>query len=392
MYKINATPNDSYWSSLWGLHQSNDADIDAPEAWDISKGNDVVIAVIDTGVDYNHPDLVQNMWTNSGEIPGNNIDDDNNGFIDDVYGWDFANGDGNPIDGHNHGTHVAGTIAAKGNNNLGVVGVNWNARIMALKGLSDGGSGYISNLANCLIYAVDNGAKISNNSWGGGGYSQAMNNALNYAKNNGHLFIAAAGNDYGNNNDSSPHYPSSYSHDNIIAVAATNQSDNLASFSNYGANSVDIAALGVSILSTVRNGGYSSYNGTSMATPHVAGVAGLLLSHKSSLSYTQIRDALLNNVDTKSSLQGKVVSNGRLNAHKALSSIAGSDPEYPDVINIDSSTQKKAEYKAGKKIIAGGGFTVLSSETIKFSAGEGIDINPDFNIEPGASFDEDSFI
>ena len=278
IYHSNTTPNDPFYADyLWGQNNTAqtingtqgtvDADMDAPEAWSKTTGSeDVVIAVIDTGVDYLHEDLAANMWTNPGEIPGNGIDDDGNGYVDDVYGINAVgagNGTGDPMDklieDGGHGTHVAGTIAAVGNNGRGVVGVSWKSKIMALKFLSIGG-GASSDAVECLNYVLaqkNAGVNIvaSNNSWGGGSYSSAIRDAIQANNDAGVLFIAAAGNggsdQIGDDNDATPHYPSSYDLPGIIAVAATDQDDNLASFSNYGATSVDIAAPGTNILSSV---------------------------------------------------------------------------------------------------------------------------------------------
>ncbi|MFM6324178.1 MAG: S8 family serine peptidase, partial [Microcystis panniformis] len=209
-------PNDPSFNQLWGLHNTGqnggtpDADIDAPEAWDIQTGNpNLVIGVIDTGVDYNHPDLASNIWTNPGEIAGDGIDNDGNGYIDDIHGWDFAYNDNDPSDVHGHGTHISGTIAGKGNNGVGVTGVAWNAKIMPLKFLNDQGSGSTSNAILAINYATAKGVKLTNNSWGGGVYSQALYDAINAAGQAGALFIAAAGND-AKNTDTSPSYPASY--------------------------------------------------------------------------------------------------------------------------------------------------------------------------------------
>jgi subtilisin family serine protease len=319
-----ATPNDPSFSSLWGLNNEGqtgglyDADIDALEAWDVTTGStDVIVAVIDTGIDYTHLDLAGNMWTNSGEIAGNGIDDDGNGYVDDIYGYDFHNNDGDPYDDHGHGTHVAGTIAAIGDNTVGVIGVAPNVKVMALKFLSGGGYGYISNAVRALDYAVSMGAQISNNSWGGGGFSSAMNISLQNARNAGHVFVAAAGNS-SSNNDLSPHYPSNYDLDNVISVAATDHNDSLAWFSSYGANTVDLAAPGVSIFSTTPGNTYSTYSGTSMATPHVTGVVALVMSQHPDWSYDQIINQVLATTDSLGSLDGVVTTGGRLNAASAL--------------------------------------------------------------------------
>ena len=497
--------NDPAYTSnlLWGLNNTGlpvngftgttDADIDAPEAWDITQGSSsVVIAVIDSGV-ANHTDLATtNIWTNTGETCGDGIDNDSNGYIDDCNGWNFLDNNNDPTDYNSHGTHVAGTIAAIGNNNNGITGVMWNAQIMPLRFLGVSGAGDTASAISAINYAANNGARIINASWGGGPYSQALYDAINYARSRNVLFVAAAGND-GTNNDSTPSYPASYNLDNIISVAATTQSDTLASFSNYGATSVDVGAPGVNIYSSIpvysyttvqtlyplnnfdsgtvgslplgwsrggtnstwaltnsfaassppsltdspggnyanntaswvnyttpitatspriyrytvnfnarynleinydyfllvgsnnnadwnildywtgtqatftpissseltymaevfpsfyfgfgllsdssvnydgvyiddvqliresiaiNNYGYGYMSGTSMASPHVAGVAGLVLSVNPSLSYSQVRDIILNNVDAKASLSGQVSTGGRLNAFKAVS-------------------------------------------------------------------------
>ncbi|MGC4016647.1 MAG: S8 family serine peptidase [Luteolibacter sp.] len=317
------SPNDPMLSSEWALRapSSGSGGIDASHAWAVSTGGTgAVIAVIDTGVDSTHPELQGNLWTNTGEIPNNGIDDDHNGYIDDVKGWDFANNDALPADGHGHGTHVAGTIAARGNNAAGVSGVCWNARIMPVKFLADSGSGYTSDAVKAVAYATRMGAKISNNSWGGGGYSQALYDAINQAGQAGDLFVAAAGND-ATDNDVTPQYPAGYQLPNVVSVASTDERDNLSYFSNWGAATVDIAAPGSNILSLQPGGGYASKSGTSMATPHVAGVAGLLISKNSSLTPSQLKQLLMFGSDSLGSLGGKVASQGRLNAYKALKSV-----------------------------------------------------------------------
>ncbi|MBD1218938.1 MAG: S8 family serine peptidase, partial [Aphanizomenon flos-aquae Clear-A1] len=317
-------PNDLSFGQLWGLHNTGqgggtpDADIDAPEAWDIQTGNpNLVIGVIDTGVDYNHPDLVGNIWTNSGEIANDGIDNDNNGYIDDIRGWDFAYNDNNPMDVQGHGTHVSGTIAGKGNNGVGVTGVAWNAKIMPLKFLDDTGSGYTSDAISAINYATAKGVKITNNSWGGGGYSQALYDAINAAGQQGALFIAAAGND-SNNTDITPAYPASYNLANIISVASTTRTDSLSYFSNYGLTSVDLGAPGSDIYSTLPNNSYGTYSGTSMASPHVAGAAALVWSQNPTWTAQQVKNTLMNTGDPIAALAGKTVSGKRLNVFNAL--------------------------------------------------------------------------
>jgi subtilisin family serine protease len=319
----NATPNDPSFDNLWGLNNTGqtggtiDADIDAPEAWDTQTGNNVVVGVIDTGVDYNHPDLAENIWTNPGEIAGDGIDNDANGYVDDIHGWDFVNNDSDPFDDNGHGTHVSGTIAATGNNSTGVTGVSWSADIMGLKFLDAYGYGSTFDAVKAVEYATQMGADLTNNSWGGGGYSEALYDAIAAAGTAGKLFVAAAGNS-GLNSDIFPAYPASYDLDNIISVAATDHNDALAYFSNYGVASVDLGAPGVNIYSTLPYNSYGTYSGTSMASPHVAGVASLIWSESPDLTATQVKNQILGAVDPITALDGKSVTGGRLNASKAL--------------------------------------------------------------------------
>ena len=322
---VDPPPNDPLYldNSLWGM-----ANIRAPAAWESTTGTgSFVVADIDTGLDYEHPDIADNVWTNPGEIADNGIDEDGNGYVDDVRGWDFAYGDNNPSDVHGHGTHTAGTIGAKGNNGTGVVGVNWNVKIMPLKFLDDSGSGSMSGAISALDYAVSTGVKVSNNSWGWGCggyycYSSSMFSAIKNAGLAGHLFIAAAGND-GTDNDSSRFYfyPASYNLDNIISVAAIDSAEQKASWSNYGATSVDLGAPGVNIYSTKPGGSYQDMSGTSMATPHVAGVAALLWGLKSDWTYRQVRSRILSTARPIPALSGKTVTGGTLDAGKALAGL-----------------------------------------------------------------------
>lgn len=340
-----ATPNDPNFPKMYGLYNRGqnggafDADVDGTEAWNATTGNtDTVVAVIDTGMDINHPDLNDNIWTNPDEIAGNDKDDDRNGYVDDVHGWDFRYEDNSVFDGggqDTHGTLVAGMIAAEGNNGIGVTGINWQAKIAPLKFIGADNLAYTSDAIEALAYAVDEGIEISNNSWGGGGYSQTLFDAIKRADAAGHLFVAAAGNGgadlVGDNNDVAPFYPASYEIPNIISVAASNNVDRLTSFSNYGATSVDLAAPGTDIPCTVPGNGYSYCWGTSIATPHVAGAAALVKSQSPQLSDEGIKARLLESVDKKVSLQGKLVTGGRMNAAKALGAntapvVAGSRP------------------------------------------------------------------
>ncbi len=320
LVKVDAVPDDPDFDHLWGMRNTGQtggtpgADVSAASAWAVTTGSfNVLVGVIDTGVDYNHPDLAANIYVNPGEIPGNNIDDDGNGFIDDVRGWDFINHDNDPYDDNGHGTHVSGTIGAVGNNGVGVAGVNWQVKILPIKFLSAGGGGYTSDAVAAVDYATRMGVRLTNNSWGGGGYSQALEEAIRAAGDAGILFVAAAGND-SENNDTYPHYPSSYDLSNIVAVAATDHNDALAGFSNIGAASVDLAAPGVNIYSTVPGGSYGSHSGTSMAAPHVAGALALMLSRFPGMTAALAKARLLAYVDTLPSLTGRVLTGGRLNA------------------------------------------------------------------------------
>ncbi|MBI3924188.1 MAG: S8 family serine peptidase [Armatimonadetes bacterium] len=308
---------------LWGLRNTGQnggtagADIHAAEAWAQITGQrdgGPLIAVIDTGADYNHPDLRNNIWTNPGEVAGNQADDDGNGVVDDVHGYNALTNSGDPMDGHSHGSHTSGTIGAEGDNGQGVVGVNWQTRVMPVKIFSDGGSTDTASIVRGILYATRMGARLTSNSWGGGPFDQAIFDAY---KGSPALHIFAAGNN-GSNNDSRPFYPSNYDLPNIVSVAATDRNDRLASFSNYGATTVDLAAPGVDILSTVPGGGYGNMSGTSMATPHVAGVAGLIAAAYPDATNEQIKSRLMAGADPVPQLAGKVVTGGRVNAANAL--------------------------------------------------------------------------
>jgi len=317
-------PNDAFFGDLWGMHNTGQsggtpgADIKAPEAWDHTTGSSgVLVAVIDTGVDYNHPDLADNIWTNPGEIPGDGIDNDGNGYVDDVHGINAITAGGDPVDDNGHGTHVSGTIGARGNNSIGVAGVCWTVKIMPLKFLNASGNGLTDDAITCIEYAIAKGATILSSSWGGGGYSQALRDAIEAAKNAGILFVAAAGN-WGTNNDGSPIFPASYDNENIIAVAATDHNDALASFSCYGATTVDVAAPGVDILSTIPEGAYDYDSGTSMAAPHVSGLAALLKAYRPSGTWSEIKSRILAGVDNITGLNGLIMTGGRVNALNSL--------------------------------------------------------------------------
>ncbi|MBN2180179.1 MAG: S8 family serine peptidase [Deltaproteobacteria bacterium] len=338
-------PNDTDFDQLWGLNNTGqrvngwrgtpDADIDAPEAWDLFQGSsDTIIAVIDTGVDYNHQDLAGTIWMNPGEIPGNGLDDDGNGYIDDVRGWDFYTGDNEPLDNDSHGTHVAGIIAAEMNNNEGISGVSPGTRIMPLRFMN--GDGSVSDEIDAINYAIEKGVNIINMSFGSYTFSFSEREAMSDAGQAGVLFVAAAGNKNNDNDGSSSLYPASYNLSNIISVAATDQDDGRWYDSNYGALSVDVGAPGVNIYSTTPGNAYSFKNGTSMATPHVAGLAALLWGFDPSLTHLQVRDVIFATVDPLTSLDGITTTGGRINAYNALTYTLPDPPEEPD--NLGATT------------------------------------------------------
>ena len=318
-------PDDTRFGEMWGLNNTGqsggvvDADIDAPEAWAITKGTDtLIVGVIDTGIQNAHPDLAGNMWVNPGETAGDGVDNDGNGYIDDIYGWDFRNNDASVYDDASidaHGTHVAGTIGAVSNNAAGITGIAWNVKIMSLKFLHNGGS--TSDAIDAIEYAIDNGAHMTTNSWGGGGASQALQDAIQASGNAGMLFLAASGNS-ALNADNTPMYPAAYPQENIVSVNSTDRNDQLSSFSNYGLTSTDLGAPGSAILSTIPAGGYASFSGTSMATPHVTGVAVLVYTAFPSLTHLEVKQRLMWTGDPIAALAGKSVSGRRLNALSAL--------------------------------------------------------------------------
>ena len=307
-YELYATPNDTLYPELWGL----DA-ISAPLAWDVTQGsNAVVVAVVDSGADVTHPDLDANIWTNSGEV-ANGLDDDANGLVDDLKGWDFASGDANVNDTNGHGTHVSGTIGAEGHNAAGVTGVNWRVKVMPLRT----GNSTLSGLAieQAFRYACAEGAQVVNGSFGSSSPDPFIRDAIEDCP--GTLFVFAAGNESGNN-DALPRYPCNYPVENIVCVAASEVDDTLAPFSNYGTTNVDLAAPGADILSTIPGGGFDYFDGTSMASPHVAGAAALVLSHRPALTPIELKSTLLLSVDKKSAYSGAVKTGGRLNVARAL--------------------------------------------------------------------------
>ncbi len=337
-YHLLTTPNDPDFglAGMYGLTK-----IGAPTAWDFSTGSSsVVVANIDTGIRYTHVDLAANIWTNPGETNSNGVDDDNNGFIDDYYGWDFRYNDSDPLDQNGHGTHTSGTIGAVGNNMLGVVGVNWTVRLMAIKIYSPTGtdttSAMLINAYQYVLLMKNRGVniRVTNNSYGGCleacGYDQATKDAIDALGNAGILNVFAAGNS-GTNNDITPHYPSNYTSPSILSVGGSNSLD--ARAFNYGLVSVDLAAPGVNIRSTtaVSDSSYGNSSGTSMATPHVSGAAALLSAYNPALSPASLKATLLNTVDVLPQFAGFNRMGGRLNVGNAL--------QNQTVCNFNLSTQ-----------------------------------------------------
>jgi len=334
-------PSDPKFNVLWGLHNTgkNDptglvgvagADINALKAWDLTTGNrSIKIAVIDTGIDYNHPDLINNIWVNTAEKNGKpGVDDDQNGFVDDIHGYDFANKDGDPKDGHGHGTHCSGTIGAVHNNNQGVAGVMDQVELVGLKFLTDTGSGTTLDAVEAINYATRLNVDVMSNSWGGGPFSQALFDVIKVASDAGIIFVAAAGNASSNNDDVNQ-YPANYDIENVIAVASHTVADSLSSFSCYGKNSVEVAAPGSNIYSTVTNGGYAVYSGTSMATPHVAGALGLMVSHTGRLPHSEMRERVLLTSNYVASYKNKTATGGRLDVYNLITDTRPPRPWEP---------------------------------------------------------------
>lgn len=321
--------------TLWNLLK-----IKAPQAWDASNGSGVVVAVTDSGIDLNDPELSSRLWNNPRETV-NGADDDGNGIIDDLHGADFVYGDGAPNDEAGHGTHVSGTIGAAANDGRGNVGVAPGAQIMALKFLDAQGSGNVADAIVAIDYAIKNGATVINASWGGAPYSQGLNDAILRANTAGVVFVSAAGNE-STNNDSSPSYPAAYDLPNTITVAATDNRNRLASFSNYGAGNVDVAAPGVDVVSNV-GGHYEAWNGTSMAAPHVSGVAALVKSHKPAAAPSEVVSAVLRGAKRVKTLHGKVATSGVVNAQRAIiasdnpgADLSGADLAGPSLFRLRS--------------------------------------------------------
>lgn len=384
---VTGAPNDPRFSEQWALANTGQtggtsgADIDALSAWSTSTGSDsIVVAVIDTGVDYTHPDLAANIWTNPGEIPGNGIDDDGNGYIDDVHGWDFINNDNDPMDDNGHGTHCAGIIGAVGNNGIGISGVNQKVKIMPLKFLRADGNGDVAASLNAIAYARKMGANVISCSWGGTARSQALADAISGTNK---LIACAAGNS-GVNTDVIPQYPSCFDYPQIISVAASDANDGIPSYSNYGPASVDVAAPGDGILSTYPTAlgyQYVKMKGTSMAAPHVAGLAALLLSKNPGLTPAELKQLILNNSDKAQAFAGKTVSGGRINGAKTLSAVGGNTPAVlavPGMTTVPKDLNSDGKYED----LNGNGRKDFADVTLFFKNMEWIATN-----EPTAAFD-----
>lgn len=352
-------PNDTSYKKQW--HHKN---IVSEKAWDKSTGSsEVLVAVIDTGISLNHPDLKNNIWVNAKEIAGNNIDDDGNGFVDDVKGWDFANKDNNPEDDHSHGSHCAGLIGAEGNNKTGVAGVNWKIKMMALKMFKGSGAGSDADGAKAIVYAADNGAKIISASWGGEETASVLYDAINYARQKGVLFVAAAGNNR-SNADRKQFYPSGYNLPNIISVGASTSGNGVAEFSNYGLHSVHIASPGLNIFSTSVKATYETMSGTSMATPIAAGVAALALAVKPDLSMTDLRNAVLNSAAPMKNWKTKAATGGLVQASTAVLQLAGGSQAWPKQMRIKVGTKlPMTAYKSANPVWSSANSAVASIDT-----------------------------
>lgn len=439
-----AVSNDPFYttsSRLWGMYgddqptatgpsgTTNQFGSQAEKAWaaGFTGSQTVYVGVLDEGIDINHPDLRANIWVNPFETAGDGIDNDRNGYVDDVHGWDFYNRDNSVYDGgtgDRHGTHVAGTIGGVGGNGIGVAGVSWNVTMIPLKFLGPDG-GYTSDAIKALDYLTDlklrHGLNVvaSNNSWGGGGYSSALHSAIIRGANAGILFVAAAGN-AGVNTDVSANYPSNYStlrgtsttraasYEAVISVAALTSSGGLASFSNYGANTVHIAAPGVSINSTLPGNSYGAFSGTSMAAPHVTGAIALYASAFPNASAAEIREAILSSARPTASLAGKTVTGGRLDVAAALNivpavdiTITGGSVKEGDSgttplaftvrLSAAASTEVTVAYATADGSALAGSDYLAQSGLLSFAPGETvktitIDVLGDTLVEPDETF------
>lgn len=328
IFKVSQAPNDQLFTKMWALEntgqkdqnmQSGIAGIDirAKAAWKITQGSrDVRVAVVDTGINLQHPDLQSNIFTNLAEINGlTGVDDDQNGYIDDVQGWNFIANNNSPLDDMGHGTHVAGIIGASGNNGIGITGVNWQVSLIPIKSMNQNGSGTLSQAIESIRYAMKMNAHIINASWGSTERSEILESLLKEVADQGILFVASAGNNH-LDSDARPVYPASYNNPYVLPVAAIDSKGNLASFSNWGWKTIPVAAPGVSILSTKANS-YATNSGTSMASPHVAGIAALLQSQNLQMSALDIKEQIIRTSVPLVSLKNKIRA-GLVNAERAL--------------------------------------------------------------------------
>ena len=424
IYTTSAVPNDPQYTngSLWGMYgdtstPANQFGSQAAEAWSAgyTGSGDVYVGIIDEGVDYTHPDLDGNVWTNPFD-PVDGIDNDGNGYVDDTHGWDFSGGNNSVFDGagDDHGTHVAGTIAAEGGNGEGVVGVNWNVKYISAKFLGATG-GTTANAIRAVDYITNlktqHGLNIvaTNNSWGGGGFSQGLLDAINRAGAANILFVAAAGNS-GVNTDASASYPASYNSNNVLSVAAISSTGALASFSNYGATTVDIGAPGVGITSTLPGNTYGAYSGTSMATPHVTGAAALYASTHPGATAAQIKSAILASATPTSSLAGRTLTGGRLNVGTlmgtdgpitpalSISNVSANEGNsgttaftFTVTLNVPSATPVTVDYATGLGTASASDLVEVPPTSLSFAPGETsktvtVNVNGDTAIEANETF------
>ena len=347
------TPNDPKYVSAWGMSNLGKldkdsmrgirgVDINAEKAWDITTdASNVTVAIIDTGIDLNHPDLIDNAWTNQAEANGKpGVDDDNNGYIDDIHGYNFVANNGDATDDNGHGTHCAGTIGARGDNGIGSAGVAWKVKLMAIKFLDKNGTGNLANAIKAIDYARINHANILSNSWGGPGASDILKKAVEDTRDAKQLFVVAAGNS-GEDNDTTQVQPAGFPVDNIVAVSAVDNRGNMAEFSNYGKTSVQLVAPGVNVFSTGLKNDYTTLSGTSMSAPYVAGVAALVWAQNPNMSYFDVKQRMIDTSRPIAAAGGKVISGGIVDAYFAVSGYAPprTDPNDPAIWANQTSNQ-----------------------------------------------------
>lgn len=405
-----ATPNDPYYYLQWGLNNVTDIDLDTPEGWNVAQGShSVIVGVIDSGIDFSHPDLQQNMWQNPNEIPGNYIDDDGNGYVDDIHGVNTINNSGNPMDDNGHGTHVAGIIGASGNNGIGVCGVSWRVQMVGIKFLGSNGQGSLYDAVKAIDYATglkNRGFNIvlTNNSWGGGGAFTPIADAISRAAQAGLTFVAAAGNS-AQNIDSTPSFPAAYPSDSIVSVAAVDRNGNLANFSNYGAANVDIAAPGVEIASTYPANRYVYLSGTSMAAPFVSGALALLHAYSPGIAPAAARSLLYTTAQPLPALQGVVRHAANVNLNSLLLAAGGpgggnptptpTPPATPTPAPTATPAPTPTPYYAlqGRVLVSGSGGSAIADAVVTYKSGSlvatrvsGADGSFDFGPMPAAPY------